>query len=331
MNTYKVSNVSTGAIIWLLCLFIGTAPLIGGSGQIPTTALVLKNQAVVSSDIVKIKDIAQMDNSTRNRIGNLVIAAAPELGAATTISKKEIYEKLIGNGFTLTLAQLKGAASVKILRRGLVIKPAHFTEHIRQYITTHSKWKDGVTVKVVSAKDIVIPESGVRWQLMPANGQDFFGNILFKIKAYSNKTNEELYENWIVAKLTIQKSVAISNRTIQKNEPISESDIRWETREITVFTKDAILSPKEILGQKSGRIIRANSVITAKLMAKKFLVRRGGMATLVAKINNVKATSQVKAMSNGSYGDMIRVMNTRSKKIISATVKGRNLLEVNVE
>jgi flagella basal body P-ring formation protein FlgA len=331
MIKFKVSNGSIGTAVSLLCVLLLAVPLMGASGQFSSTALVLKHRAVVSSDIVKIKDVAQMNQSTRNRIGNLIIAAAPELGSTTTISKKEIYEKLIGNGFNLTQSQLKGAANIKILRKGQVINPSHFQGMIHQYITTHSKWKDGVTVKVVSAKDIVIPESGVRWQLMPANGQDFFGNILFKIDGYSNRTNEEIYSNWIVAKLTIRQPVAISNRTIQKNEPISESDIRWETREITVFTKDAILNSRDIVGHKSGRIIRANSVITGKLMEKKFLVKRGGMATLIAKINHIKATSQVKVMSNGSYGDLVRVINTRSKKIITATVKGRNLLEVDVE
>ena len=79
----------------------------------------------------------------------------------------------------------------------------------------------------------------LRWVLRPANGQDFFGNILFQARAFSKVTNEELYSNWIVAKLKIVKKVAVSNRTIQKNEILSRDDLRWETREIDAFTKDA--------------------------------------------------------------------------------------------
>jgi flagella basal body P-ring formation protein FlgA len=183
----------------------------------------------------------------------------------------------------------------------------------------------------MTAKDIIVPESGVSWQLMPANGQDFFGSLLFKVQAVSNTSNDVIYSNWIVAKLRIVKPVPLSNRTIPKGQPISKADIRWEAREITVFTRDALLDEREIVNQRAGRIIRPNSVITGKLLQKKYLVQRGGMATLIAQSNNVKATSRVKVLANGAYGDTIRVMNTGSKKILSAVVTGRNQVEVIVQ
>jgi flagella basal body P-ring formation protein FlgA len=275
------------------------------------------------------KDIALMDTPTRNRIGQLVIAVSPELGKTETIGKKEIYEKLVGNG--ITSPQIKGANTVKIIRKGITVKPSFFKEIIHNYIVTNSRWKEGIQVEIVSAKELVIPESGVRWQLEPANGQDFFGNILFKLKAFSKTTHEEIFSNWLVTKLKITKQVAVSNRTIQKNERISAGDIRWETREIDAFSKDALFDRREIIGQKAGRIIRPNSVITAGLLEKKYLVRRGAVATLVARLKSVKATSTVKVLANGSYGDTVRVMNTVSHKILSAVVTGRNKLEVIVE
>ena len=310
-------------MVFLLFIMLGA-----DTGLYPDT-VVLKARAVVSDDIVRIKDIALMDAPTRSRIGSLVIAAAPGLGNTTTIGKQEIYEKLIGNG--VSSPQVKGAASVTVMRKGMVVEPTFFKEKIHQYIVTHSKWKDGVEVEIVTSKTIVVPESGIRWQLTPANGQDFFGNILFKVKAISDTNNEEIYSNWIVAKLKINKLVAVSNRTIQKNETIGENDIRWENREIDAFIKSAILDKQEIIGRKAGRIIRPNSVITESLMEKKLFVRRGDMATLVARLKGIKATSTVKVLANGSYGDTVRVMNTQSKKIISAVVTGKNTLEVNVQ
>ncbi|MCP5102912.1 MAG: flagellar basal body P-ring formation protein FlgA [bacterium] len=291
--------------------------------------LVLKDIATVSDNIVRIKDIALMDRPTRSRIGNLVIAVSPEPGKTDRIQKKEIYEKLVGNGSKSP--QIKGAPSVKIVRKGTIVRPSFFKGIISDYIVKNSKWRDGVTVEIVSSKEIMVPETGVRWQLTPANGQDFFGNILFKARAFSKINNEQLYENWIVAKLKIVKRVAVSNRAIRKNEPIGENDLRWETREIDAFTKDAIFDRREIIGQKAGRIIRPNSVITTGLMGRRFLVHRGGTAILTATLNAVKATSTVKVLANGAYGDNVRVMNTASRKILSAVVKGKNKLEVIVE
>jgi len=294
-------------------------------------SFVLKSKAVVSDNIVRVRDVAVMDPYTKSRIGGLVLTVAPELGFTSSLAKNEIMEKLIGNGFQINAQQMRGPANVKISRQGLVVKPSYFTQDISRYIAQHSRWKDGFTVTIVSAKDIVVPEAGVRWQLIPANGQDFFGNVLFKVDAFSNEDNTLLYSSWIVAKLKISKRVAVSNRHIPKDQIIGSDDVRWEEREITVFTKDALLEEQEIVGRKSGRIIQPNSVITAGLMAKEYMVLRGGTALLTARLNNVKASSRVTVLANGGIGDSVRCMNTASKKIISATVTGKNALEVIVE
>jgi len=291
--------------------------------------LVLKNKAIVSDDLVKMKDVALMDAAARGRIGNLVIAVAPDMGKSSTIPKQEIYEKLVGNG--ISNPQLKGAPSVVVLRQGTLIEPGFFKEKIHQYIVTNSRWKEGVQVEIVSSKPISVPESGIRWQLTPANGQDFFGNILFKVQAISETTNEEIFSNWIAAKLKIIQPVAISNRAIGKNEVISGMDIRWEEREITAFCKDAVMDQQGIVGQRAGRLIQPNSVITESLLEKRLMVRRGGTATLVAEFKGIKATSSVQVLSDGSYGDIVRVVNTQSKRIISAVVTGENTLEVAVQ
>lgn len=312
-----------------LVLLLVLSSLPGLSTRLSATTLVLKKRAVVSDHIVRIKDIASMDKSTRSQYGNLVVAVSPEMGRTGTIEKREIYEKLVGNGFRNV--ELRGPSIVTIVRKGSRISPGFFKKQIYNYIITHSKWKSGIQVTLVSKKEVVVPETGVKWRMTPANGQDFFGNILFKVEAFTPATNELIYSNWIVAKLKIVQKVAISNRTIQKNERLSPGDFRWETREITAFFKDALFTEKEIVGEKAGRMIRPNSVITAGLLEKKFLVKRGAGATLVANFKNIKATSTVKVMSNGVLGDTVRVINHRSKKIISATVVGKNKVEVTVE
>lgn len=317
----------TGLVL-LTMVWTGTAPALQASASAPVS-LVLKNRVVVSDDIVRMKDIAQMDASARSRIGKLAIAVSPELGKTSSILKTEIYEKLVGNG--IQTPHIKGPASITVIRKGQVVNPSFFKDKILRYIVTHSKWKDGVEVEISTSKAVVVPESNVRWQLTPANGQDFFGSVLFKARAISAATNDELYSGWIVAKLRIMKRVAISNRTIQKNERLTLNDIRWETREITPFIKEALLTENEILGERPGRIIRANSVITANLLEKKYLVRRGGMATLIAQYKGIKATSSVKVLGNGAIGDTVKVMNTSSKKIMAAVVAGKNKVEVIVE
>lgn len=328
MKTQRISPVYMVFVLVAL-LFVQSGMMRGA--EVQDFSLQLKAEAVVSDAIIRVKDIMLMDADTRARIGHLVVAVAPEMGNTTSIGKNEILEKLIGNGFSVSPDQLRGAASVRVSRQGMTVAPTFFKERIHDYIVANSRWKDGVSVTIESSKSIIVPETGVSWELTPANGQDFFGNILFKIRAISNATGEEVYANWLVAKLQIMKRVPVSNRQIEKNEPLTAENIRWETREITAFNRDALLEETELNDQRAGRIIRPNSVITTSLLEKKFLVMRGQTATLVAKLGDIKATSSVTVLSDGTLGDHVRVMNNVSKVIVAATVIGKNQLEVNVQ
>jgi flagella basal body P-ring formation protein FlgA len=319
MNNYK--TVIFG-IVFFMSSLVGADPL-------TSNTMVLRENSVVSSDIVRMKDVALMDSDTRDRVGDMVISVSPGLGQSVSIQKKEIYEKLVGNGFQST--ELKGPERITVQRKGIVVKPSFFKDQVYRYIVENSRWKDGVQVEIISTKEIVIPESGVRWQLIPANGQDFFGSVLFEVRAFSNDSNDVLYSNWITAKLKIVKEVAVSNNEIQRNQSITAADIRWESREISVFTKDAVLDKEEIIGHRADRFIRANSIITGSLMEKKFLVRRNETALLVARLKDIKAETSVKVLSDGCLGDTVQVMNPNSKKIITAHVTGKNIVEVNVE
>ncbi len=294
-----------------------------------TYTFVLKDKAVVSDRIVRLNDIALMDTAARNRIGKLVVAVSPVMGATGSIKKQSVYEKLIGNG--IQSPKVQGADVVKITRSGVRLHPSFFKDQIRDYVISHSRWKDGVEVEVVTNKEIIVPHSNMRWQLTPANGQDFFGNILFKATAFSPATNEVAFSSWITAKLRIQKLVAVSNRTIQKSEPIGTDAIRWEKRELTAYNREAVFDKEALFGQKAGRIIRPNSVITKNHLEKKYLVRRGANAVMEAKFKNIKATSMVRVLSDGSLGDTVKVVTLNSKKILAATVTGRNRLEVSVQ
>jgi flagella basal body P-ring formation protein FlgA len=294
---------------------------------IHTETFVLLESVKVTDAIVRLNDIALMDNDTQNQIGSLPMTVSPEIGQYQTLSRAEVSSKLLGNGIQNPV--FKGAEIIRILRQGVVIKSSHLQPLIKKYIQTHSSWKDGVEVKIASSKQLIVPHADTQWKITPANGQDFFGSMLFRIQGIWK--NELVADAWLMAELTIVRPVAISNRQIQKNEAVSAEDIRWENRELTPFTKNALLSETGIIGKRTSRLINANTVITASLLNKNFLVQRGHSATLIASTKSIRATSKVTALANGQEGDMVKVINNDSKIIIIARVCGENLLEVIVQ
>jgi len=307
-------------IIFFTIIFISALSVIYSS------SFVLKSKTVVFDNVVKMKDIAMMDNYTMNKVGNLIISSSPEIGNGIEIGKREVFEKLIGNGISNPI--LKGAKKVFVSRKGKTVDMSYFKNKILKYVKKFSRWKNGINIKIKTNKKIIVPSIGVTWKIIPVNGQDFFGNILFKIKAFKN--NEEIFSDWIIADLTVEKKVALANRTISKDEMIGENDIRWEEREITPFIKNAVFNKAQIIGRRAGRTIMTNTVITANNLESKYLVRRGMLSSLIVNYKSIRAVADVIPLSNGKYGDFVKVMNKSTKKILTALVVGQNKMEVKV-
>lgn len=287
-------------------------------------SFILKNSRIINSEVVKMKDVLLSEKGNLGNIGELIIAVSPPPGKSITISASEIKAKLAGNG--VANPTIKGHRSI-IKRGGDIITPDFFKPMITSYIKKNSKWKHNIDVKINSSKKLIIPTKNVKWKIYPANGNDFFGNVLFKAKAYRN--GEEIFSTWIVSRLKITRKVAVTTQRIYKGREINQACVRWEEREITPFTKNAVFNEQFLYGKKAGRNIMPNSVVTSELLQRQYLVRRNTNVTLSIKFKNISATTKVKALGNGTMGDSVRVINLASRKIISGVVTGRNRLEVN--
>jgi flagella basal body P-ring formation protein FlgA len=287
----------------------------------------LKNKVVVYNESVKFQDVAHMDNQLRRECGGLLVGISPEFKEVTVLKKVEIRDRLNKNGYKGLI--LKGSDRIIIRRGGTLVKPGFLQKMVTDYIKNNSSWKNNFSIEMKNNKKFIVPEGKISWQLYPANGQDFFQNMLFRIKAY--RKGVEVLSDWLMIRLRIFREVALSKRTINRGELLNPSDIRWEKRELNRSYQDAVFDPSKLIGQRVGRTIGANTVITGRVLMREYAVRRGEFAILTANYKLIKASLKVVAMSDGRRGDFIRVKNTESKKILLARVTGKQKLEVDVQ
>lgn len=288
------------------------------------TTLLLQSEAIVSDQLVRLQDIAAMDTATLARIGDLIIARAPQPGKSEVFSRAEIRGKLRGR--RLIDIELEGATAVRVIRKGSVCTPQMQGKLIRDYIKGHSPWGDDVEIEILNGRNLIVPENDFSWRIEATRSQDFLGTVLFSLKTISRGRESSAY--WVSARLRVWREVAVSNRTLAKGEAIGSADYRWEKREITPFIRNALLNRESVNGLRTGRVVAANSVLTGDLLEKEWLVRRGEPASLQVAARNLAVTLRVIPLADGELGQRIRVSNENSRKIIYARVSGPNLLEV---
>ena len=121
--------------------------------------------------------------------------------------------------------------------------------------------------------------------------------------------------------------VLVANHDLRIETPVTESDFRAEEIAIdgrTEYVKDV----KEILGLVPHRLIRAGSPITANYFQQPVAVASGHPVKIIVRYKGIEATAKGIAMTRGRIGEVIKVKNEASKKIISAKVIDSGTVEV---
>ena len=128
------------------------------------------------------------------------------------------------------------------------------------------------------------------------------------------------------AEIDLPPKVIVARRSLAKGKLLNENDIRIEYQENLKGT-DYFSDPREVLGKAAATNVREGAVLTARLVHKPILVKKGEVVTVVAKNAGITITSTGKALEDGSEGDLIMV----DQLLKPPTEKGRSALTQKID
>ena len=130
--------------------------------------------------------------------------------------------------------------------------------------------------------------------------------------------------------VTIQK-VAVTSTPLMRGQLISESDINFEERDISSIPSRHYFSDKApIIGKVLKRPLQAGNIIQGSYLEMPTLVHRGQTVSILAETNGLVVKMNGKSLMDGAEGDLIKVENPNSKKIIHGTVTSSGEVKVNL-
>lgn len=124
------------------------------------------------------------------------------------------------------------------------------------------------------------------------------------------------------------REVLVAAHPLSRNSLILSSDVVVAEVDVGNLRHSYYTTPEEVVGLLVKRPVRANQVINAAALRLPRLVRRGDMVLVVAENGSVRVQIEGVAMADGALGDMIRVKNPRSGRIIRAEVRDKGEVRV---
>ncbi|BDY05682.1 flagellar basal body P-ring formation chaperone FlgA [Ferrimonas sp. YFM] len=127
--------------------------------------------------------------------------------------------------------------------------------------------------------------------------------------------------------VSLEARVPVTRAKLMAGHLIQPSQLHWQQRALTPSDGDLLMSIASIAGQRARRGIRAGSPIKAQQLMPPLMVERGQQVVMVARGDSFAATTSGIALKGGSEGEVIKVKNSRSGKIVSARIVATGKVE----
>jgi len=132
----------------------------------------------------------------------------------------------------------------------------------------------------------------------------------------------------IPATVSVYVPVAVTQKPVPRRKQLLKSDIFFEERDISKLFKGYYTNNDDINGLIARVQIKANTPLSPGLVQPPKMVKRGQDIDLFIKTRSYEIHSEGKALSDGARGDVIRVKNSRSSKIVEGTVVGPGIVQI---
>jgi len=128
--------------------------------------------------------------------------------------------------------------------------------------------------------------------------------------------------------LTVIADFASAARPIARGRTLSEGDVTARRDEVRGVPIRALPTAAAIAGGKALRPIAEGAVVLQEFVAVRRAVEQGDVVTAIAISGEVEVAARMVASDGGRRGDVVRVMNPDTRRVLRARVIGPGYVEV---
>jgi flagella basal body P-ring formation protein FlgA len=296
------------------------------------TCLTLKAAAHVEQESVRLSDIATLTGTSQNQLkalGATVVARAPQPGQTRFVGIDYIRIRLKQAGVDTASITFKGPQDAKVTRQAEALPIRRIQRAIETAIRSRMPWKnEDVTIgKITLDETIQLPTGRLTYRIVPSRNEDYLGRTNLALHLFVD--GEPVRKVWVNTTISVMADVVTVIRPLGKHAYIEAADLSVERRNLEDLSSDTVRRIEDALGNRTTRMIYPQTVLQSTMFASPPLVRRGDIVKIVANTGPMIITATGRVKQQGCKGEMVRVVNTDSNRIITARVTGPGAVEVN--
>jgi flagellar basal body P-ring formation protein FlgA len=199
---------------------------------------------------------------------------------------------------------------------------------VRQYIEDNMPWPpETVRVDILSDETEPIAQNrNLTTRIEPAGNRVFIGDMVFLVKSY--KGGNLVKTESVRTRIEVLRDVVIAARALPAGTVLTDSDVRTVQKWVSRIHPQSLSPSETTTGKHLTMQVASGTEILATMLKSAPLVRKGKMVKIVFDNGQMHIVTVGQSEEDGIAGNIIRVKNITSNKIIYARVLSDSLVGI---
>jgi flagellar basal body P-ring formation protein FlgA len=141
-------------------------------------------------------------------------------------------------------------------------------------------------------------------------------------------SHDKPWSLFVPVRVKVMRNIVILRNHLPRGVTLTLADVDMRRIDISSETADYFQSTSDVVGHILTRSVRAGRQLNRHDIAAADVIKRGELVTLLAETQGFAVRMQGKALTDGSRGELIRVKNVNSSRIIEGIVKAPGIIQV---
>lgn len=288
----------------------------------PVVRVHLPRTVRVDADALALGELCAIrcaDEASRTRASGVAMGRAPTAGERIVIDRATVLSRLATAGLSGDRVRLTGADAVAVTRDETSIEPARIVAAAETLLAELQPGPPGSEWRPAGQVRAMLVPAGEAFELR-AELMDDAPRDCVKVRVAAAAGQRALATRDVLFRLSYLTRRVIATENIRAGERITPANARIETVRVDRRPLRVWRSP---YGETAATAVDAGREITPGMIrdaSAQIALRRGQAVTLKIETKLYVVTATGEAMENGRVGDLIKVKNARSRRVVHARV-----------
>ncbi len=315
-------------LFFVISMFISVPNILADKIEINLLDKVtLKEKTVTVSDVAT---VTGDDVDLVNKIKKVEIGRTPWPNSVRKIGIDFMKMRLKFSNVKLSDVVFENAESVEVSVEATKITGQEIAQIAKEYLLGIELTADRETTieltKFPSDQWVARIRSEVDIDVSFVNSSKDRGNVGLIVSATSNSI--PLFRVPVNFNIRVFEYVAISRKRIGRHRIVTRENIFMDKRETTKIRDIAFPSVESLIGKMTTRTVQPNTILTEGIIETPPTVSQGSQVNMFIKAVGFKIIAKGLAQQTGYTGDVIKVINLDSKKILYGKIVDSDKVQI---